>query len=109
MAEKDFRDGLITQVFYNRGRVEGDQGKKRFVKAPFVLVQFSDGTGDLYVMPDSTSFGEADKFPTEYDGSLHNGWGYLTLQDLVISEHEMGYYQDETNQTWKSCNAIGMI
>lgn len=108
MGVRDYRDGLITQVFYNRGRVEGDNTKKRFVKAPFCLIKFSDGAGELFIMTDSTSFGEADKYTDDPDGILNNGWGYLTLQDILISEHEMGCWQD-ADQTWKSCNAIGLV
>ena len=43
MAE-NWQQGMVTEVYYNYGRFNNDQGKKRFVRAPFVLIKFQPVT-----------------------------------------------------------------
>ena len=49
-----FKQAMVQEVYYPRGRFNHDHGKKRFVRAPFVLVTLQsvdDGTWTDYWMP----------------------------------------------------------
>jgi len=113
MAE-NWQQGMVTEVYYNYGRFNNDQGKKRFVRAPFVLIKFqpvTDAAWEDYFMP--APIGGAN--PTSADDPCRVPLGYLTRQDLMMDQNEVGNTspvlmgEPEANDTWKMFHAIGFI
>ena len=41
---ENWQQGMISEVYYPYGRFNHDQGKKRFVRAPFVLIKWDPNT-----------------------------------------------------------------
>ena len=113
MAE-NWQQGMVSEVYYNYGRFNNDNGKKRFVRAPFVLIKFQPVTGaawQSYFMP--APIGGAN--PTQADDPCRVPLGYLTKQDIMMDQNEVGDWskvgdlKPECEDTWNMFHAIGFI
>ena len=103
------QNGEITEVYYPFGTFNNDQ-RKKFVKAPFDLVKI--GTEE-YVMPLAVGGNTA-----ELSGAFNSNtvdteqymgrrdFGFPNLSPVVVGEHEMGGFR---NDTWKGCHSFDLI
>lgn len=115
----------VQEVYYPMGRFNHDYGKKRFVRAPFVLVKLQpalNATWEDFWMP--APFGSQPGTDTEMqdylgadngDGECRHPFGYITRQDITMDQSEMGdwsalaFEQPEGDDTWKMFHRIGFI
>ena len=122
-----FRQAMVQEVYYPMGRFNHDFGKKRFVRAPFVLVKLQptvDAAWQDYWMP--TPFGGSpasggDCVMKDFmgadggDGECRHPFGYITRQDIMMEQSELGdcsavsMGQPEADDTWKMFHRIGFI
>ena len=127
MATSDWwKQTLVQEVYYPMGRFNHDYGKKRFVRAPFILVKTQgkdDATWDDYWMPApfGGSPGDAAGPMRDFlsddngDGECRHPFGYITKQDIIMEQHELGDWtpigeeKAETDDTWKRFHCIGFI
>ena len=111
---ENWQQGMVTEVYYPYGRFNHDNGKKRFVRAPFVLIKFQPATGaawEAYFMP--APIGGAN--PTTDDDPCRVPLGYLTMQNIMLDQNEVGDWshvgdlKPEQDDNWKMFHAIGFI
>jgi len=123
----NYEQGMIQEVYYEIGRFKNNLGKKRYARAPFVLFRFqpiNDAPYQDYFMPSSFggSIGSTDGPMSNYlsadtgdgDGKYRIGLGYLTRQDIIMEESELGNWsniasQDEKLDHWTMFQRIGPI
>jgi len=120
-----FEQALVQEVYYPKGRYNHDYGKKRFVRAPFLLVKLQpvdDAAWEDYWMPApfggtlGTDWNMQDFLGSDGgDGECRHPFGYITKQDIIIEEHELGNVspiemgESEDYDTWKNFHRIGFI
>jgi len=124
----NYEQGMIQEVYYENGRFKHNRGKKRFVRAPFVLLSFQSADDEpfkKYFMPApfGGSINSTDGPMSNYlsantgdgDGSFRTGLGYLTRQDIIMEQSELGNCSDvlagkpEKNDKWTMFQRIGPI
>ena len=128
MATTDWwNQTLVQEVYYPKGRYNHDYGKKRFVRAPFLLI-LTQGTNDAkwtdYWMPAPFSGNLGSGGGREMkdflssdsgDSECRHPFGYITRQDLTIEEHQLGDWsaigdgKPESEDTWMRFHRIGFI
>jgi len=123
----NYKQALVREVYYNKGR-HGSYGKRKFVRAPFLLVLFQpvdDVAWQEYWMP--APFGGAPSSTAgagvmkDYmssdngDGECRHPFGYITRQDLTMDENQLGDWtpigmaKPESEDTWMRFHRIGFI
>jgi hypothetical protein len=115
MARDIFTNAKRSSVYYPLGTFQDDPQRKKYVKAPFDIVQLhanNDVQSYQYFMP--TQMGE------DISGAYNNdavaeeqyqgrtGMIWETLNNRVIGEHQMGDWENETN-TFYGFHCIGII
>lgn len=120
-----YEQALVQEAYYNRGRYNHDFGKKRFVRAPFVLVKIQptdDAAWEDYWMPAPWGCQPGSEYQMQDflgddngDGECRHPFGYITRQDITMDESELGNWtpigmkEPESDDNWKMFHRIGFI
>jgi len=122
-----YEQARVQEVYYPMGRFSDDYGKKRFVRAPFVLVKLQpavDLAWEDYWMPapfggspNSSAGGTMRDFLSADNGDdeCRHPFGYITKQDIMMEQHELGDWtpigmgKPEADDTWRRFHRIGFI
>jgi len=123
----NYEQGMIQEVYYEIGRFKNNRGKKKYARAPFVLIRFqpiNDAVFEDYFMPApfGGSINSTDGPMSNYlgasggdgEGRYRVGMGHLTRQDIIMNESELGNWsniasQDEKFDHWTMFQRIGPI
>ena len=122
----NYKQAQVTEVYYPMGRFNHDYGKKRFVRAPFILVKMQpvdDAAWEDYWMPapiggsPNSMAGPMRDFLSDDngDGECRHPFGYVTLQNIIVEQSEMGNVspilmgESEDNDSWQNFHRIGFI
>ena len=122
---KMYEQALVQEVYYPMGRYKQDHGKKRFVRAPFLLVKLqpvNDAAWVDYWMPTpwasqpGTDYEMQDYLGSDGgDGECRHPFGYITKQDIIMDQNQLGDWtpigmaKPEADDTWMRFHRIGFI
>jgi hypothetical protein len=107
------KNGKLRQIFYKMGRFDGDQGKDKYIKAPFDLllwgvhtyIQPTDcGAGGFSANSASGLFGNDEGFELD----IARGGNYFVFEPYIMERHDLGDWKGKPDD-WRGMFKLGQL